>query len=187
MVDVSAEDFLYDRCRESMTLCQSQQPLANSEVVLDRRRVAESRCGRSFTVEKHPSMRIVVGDRDVRVRSALKALLREEDGVTLVGESSDLPSLVIQIKELKPDVVLLDWELPGRPAAALLLAQARLHRPPKVIVLSARSESERESLAVGADAFVSKGDAPEALLAAFRTLIQESGKKTATEEAATRD
>ncbi len=122
-------------------------------------------------------MRIVVGDRDVRVRSALKALLREEDGVTLVGESSDLPSLVVQIKELKPDVVLLDWELPGRPAAALLLAQEQLHTPPKVIVFSARSASEQESLALGADAFVSKGDAPEALLAAFRSLTQQSGSK----------
>ncbi len=128
-------------------------------------------------MEKRPSMRIVVGDRDVRVRSALKALLREEDGVTLVGESSDLPSLVVQIKELKPDVVLLDWELPGRPAAALLLAQERLHTPPKVIVFSARSESEQESLALGADAFVSKGDAPEALLSAFRSLTQQSGNK----------
>ncbi len=138
-------------------------------------------------MEQDTSMRIVVGDRDVRVRSALKVLLREEHGVTLVGESSDLPSLVVQIKELKPDLVLLDWELPGRPAAALLLAQERLHSPPKVIVFSARSESEQESLALGADAFVSKGDAPEALLAAFRKLTRESGEKAANGQGPTGD
>jgi len=122
-------------------------------------------------------MRIVVGDRDVRVRSALRMLLREEPGVTLVGESSDLPSLVAQVKELKPDLILLDWELPGRPAAALLLARERLEYKPRVIVFSARPESREVILAAGADAFVSKGDPPEALLSAFRKLTQESGEE----------
>jgi DNA-binding NarL/FixJ family response regulator len=126
--------------------------------------------------------RIVVGDRDARVRSALRMLLREESSVTLVGESSDLPSLVAQVKELQPDLILLDWELPGRPAAALLLARERLRYEPKVIVFSARSELEEEILAAGADAFVSKADPPEALLCAFREVTMKSGEEVVDQE-----
>lgn len=127
-------------------------------------------------------MRIVVGDRDARVRSALRMLLREESSVSLVGESSDLPSLVAQVKELQPDLILLDWELPGRPAAALLLAREKLKYQPKVIVFSARSESEEEILAAGADAFVSKADPPEALLSAFREVTMKSGEEVVDRE-----
>ena len=121
-------------------------------------------------------IRTIVADADQRVRSALKILLREEPGLVVVGESSDLPSLVAQVGELVPDLVLLDWELPGRPAAAILVAQTTIDYKPMVIVFSARPESEEAALAAGADAFVSKGDPPEALLSAFRQLTEKSGK-----------
>jgi len=116
--------------------------------------------------------RILVVDNDVRVRSALQILLKQEPGLIVVRESSDLGSLVMQVKEFKPDLMLLDWELPGRPAAALLLALNGFTFQPKVIVLSKRPESEQAALATGADAFVSKADPPEQLLTAFRSLAK---------------
>jgi len=128
-------------------------------------------------VSQEAKTRVIVADSDPRVRSALRILLLEEPGLALVGETSDLPGLVIQVRQLKPDLVLLDWELPGRPAAAMLLAQTTLDYKPKVIVFSARPESKEVALAAGADAFVSKGDPPEALLSAFRQLTQGSGEE----------
>lgn len=115
-------------------------------------------------------MRILIADNDRRVRSALYMLLKQEPGLT-VQESSDLGGLAAQVRSFKPDLVLLDWELPGRPAAALLLALDALSSRPKVMVLSRRSESETEALAAGADAFASKTDPPEELLAALRSLV----------------
>jgi DNA-binding NarL/FixJ family response regulator len=116
-------------------------------------------------------MRVLVADSDARVRSALHLLLKQEPGLTLIGESLDLVSLVVQVKEFQPHLVLLDWDLPGRPAAALLLALCTLDVRPKVIVLSARPESEQAALAAGAHAFVSKVDSPERLLEACRALM----------------
>ena len=58
-------------------------------------------------------VRVLVADNDVRVRSALQTLLKQEPGL-MVGECSDLESLVVQSKEFNPDLVLLDWELRGR-------------------------------------------------------------------------
>ena len=89
-------------------------------------------------------------------------------------ESGDLDSLATQIKEFRPDLIMLDWELPGRPAAALLLALQRVDHPPRVIVLSARPEMEQNARNVGADGFVCKGDSPDRLLQVFRNLLQES-------------
>ncbi len=131
--------------------------------------------------------RIIVADADQRVRSALRILLQEEPGLVVVGESSDLPSLMAQVAELVPDLVLLDWELPGRPAAAILVAQTTIDYRPMIIVFSARPESEEAVLAAGADAFVSKGDPPEALLSAFRRLTQKSGKGVNDQEQKTGD
>jgi DNA-binding NarL/FixJ family response regulator len=118
-------------------------------------------------------MRVLVADSDARVRSALHLLLQQEPGLTLIGESSDLVSLVVQVKEFQPHLVLLDWDLPGRPAAALLLALCTLDVRPKVIVLSARPEAKQAAMAAGAHAFVSKVDSPESLLEACRTLLHE--------------
>jgi DNA-binding NarL/FixJ family response regulator len=120
----------------------------------------------------------LVADNDVRVRSALQTLLKQEPEPIAIRESSDLGSLAIQVKEFQPDLVLLDWELPGRPAAALLFALHGLEVKPKVIVLSKRPESEQAALDAGADAFVSKGDPPDQLLAAFRGLVRKAREET---------
>ena len=108
----------------------------------------------------------------------MQTLLRQEAGQIQVRESADLDSLATQVKEFRPDLVLLDWELPGRPAAALLLALHRLDYHPCVIVLSTRPELEQDALNVGADGFVCKGDSPERLLQVFRDLVQDSKTQT---------
>lgn len=139
-------------------------------------------CRGGSIVARDDQTRVVVADSDPKVRSALRILLREEPCLELVGECSDLPRLVRQVRDLKPDLVLLDWELPGRPAAAMLLVQSSLEHSPKVIIFGARAESRDEVLAAGADAFVCKGDPPEALLSAFRQLTQDSGEEVSDRE-----
>lgn len=118
--------------------------------------------------------RILVADNDARVRMALNTLLQQEPEKVAVRESNDISSLAVQVKQFKPDLVLLDWELPGRPAAALLLSLHGLNYNPKIIVLSTRPESEREALGAGADAFVCKGDPPDQLLGSLRRLAKQA-------------
>jgi DNA-binding NarL/FixJ family response regulator len=85
--------------------------------------------------------------------------------------------LAVQVAEFRPHLVLLDWELPGRPAAALLLALHQLDYHPDVIVLSTRPELEQDALDVGAEGFVSKGDSPERLLQVLHKLVRNTRKK----------
>ncbi|MFN2186033.1 MAG: response regulator transcription factor [Anaerolineae bacterium] len=126
--------------------------------------------------------RILVADNDARVRLALQTLLGQEPGRIEVRESADLGSLAVQVRQFRPDLVLLDWELPGRPAAALLLALHQLDYHPNVIVLSTRPELEQDALDIGADGFVSKGDSPEQLLQVLHKLVYDSKTRHSAEK-----
>ncbi len=119
-------------------------------------------------------IRILVADQDARVRRALQTLLCQESAAFQIYESADLMGLARQVRRVRPRLVLLDWELPGRPAAAFLFALHRLDYQPRVIILSTRPEAEEAALDAGADAFVSKSDPPQVLLESFRRLVRES-------------
>lgn len=113
-------------------------------------------------------MRILLADRHPKTRSALRLLLGEEPNVTLVGDTArDTEDVLVQAVVRQPDVILIDWELAGRPVE-LIAALRRLDLPPHVIVLSIYAELESAVLDAGADVFISKTDAPDRLLDALR-------------------
>ncbi len=108
-------------------------------------------------------MRVLIIDDQPQVCSAVRLLLNQEPGVTVVGETAEAGDLLAQVEAIRPDLVLLDWELPDRGGA--LVAELRAVRPGLVVVaLSSRPEVRQAALAAGADAFVSKGDPPERLV-----------------------
>jgi DNA-binding NarL/FixJ family response regulator len=120
-------------------------------------------------------MRVLMADDDSAVRSALRLLLEHEPEIRVVGEARRAGDILTQLQASCPDLLLLDWELPGHRAARgrslrTGLLQELRHVCPrlKVIVLSGRPEARHAAILAGADAFVSKGDAPERLLAAVR-------------------
>ncbi len=119
-------------------------------------------------------MRVMLADDQQELRSAMRLLLEQETDTELVGEVSEVASLIEEVTAASPDLLLLDWELPElKPAEAgkrLLAALHGLHPHLLVIVLSGRPESSRGALAAGAAAFVSKTEPPEKLLAALRSL-----------------
>ncbi len=112
-------------------------------------------------------MRILLADDESRVRYALRVLLERQAGLQVMGEAADVPELLSQAQQARPGLVLLDWELPGLVPKDTLGALHGIRSDLRVIVLSGRSEARRAALAAGADAFVSKSDPPEKLLAAI--------------------
>ena len=65
-------------------------------------------------------MRVLLADDHPRVRSALRLILEQEPNFQVVGETADATGLLLAVNEKAPDLVLLDWELPGLPVAQLL-------------------------------------------------------------------
>ncbi len=118
-------------------------------------------------------MRVLLADDHSSVRWALRTFLGEEPGLTVVGEASDANALLAQAVALCPDLILLDWELPGAPVDELLRG---LHAPflsPRVIVLSTYPQAEQAARAAGADGFLSKANGPAALRSALPRLVNE--------------
>lgn len=117
-------------------------------------------------------MRVLLADDQPALRSAVRLLLEQESGVDIVAEVADTQSLLAKTGDLHPDLVLLDWELPGlsNTNAARTVLNALYAASPnvRVIVFSGRPEAIRHALAAGASTFVSKADPPEHLLAALR-------------------
>jgi DNA-binding NarL/FixJ family response regulator len=109
-------------------------------------------------------MHILLADNQGEVRSALRFLLEQEPGMWVVGEAAEAEALLAQEAAVQPDLVLLDWELPGSQPTDLLAA-LRVRRRTIVIALSGRPEARQQALNAGVDAFVSKGEPPERLLA----------------------
>jgi DNA-binding NarL/FixJ family response regulator len=117
-------------------------------------------------------MDILLAD-DCKVRLALRVLLEQTAGLTIVGEASNAQSLLAQTSATRPDLVLLDWTLPGLHEDGTLRTLRQICPNVSVIVLSGRPETRKTALAAGANAFVSKVDPPERLLAAIGEFYHE--------------
>ena len=115
-------------------------------------------------------MEVLIADDEPQVRSALRLLLKQVLGVDVAGEADHASEALKLVSKHRPGLVLLDWELPDCGGAAAL-AELRTVQPDlKIIALSGRPEARRAAQEAGVDAFVSKGDPPECLLAAFRAV-----------------
>jgi DNA-binding NarL/FixJ family response regulator len=122
-------------------------------------------------------MRILLADHQARVRFALRALLDQQPGLTVVGETGEAAETLSQVAAIQPDLILLDWDLRGS-VLDLLSALHSVCPGLRVIALSARPEMRQAILTAGADAFISKTDSPERVLEAIRdaNLIKPDSK-----------
>ena len=120
----------------------------------------------SRRVSEMRQMRVLLADDQSKVRSALRLVLEQQPGIQVLGEAVDTTGLLDWVKAACPNLVLLDWELPGLGVDRLLPTLRELCPGLAVIALSGRPEARQAALDAGVDAFVSKGDPPERLLAA---------------------
>jgi two-component system response regulator DesR len=120
------------------------------------------------------TIRIVLADDQAPLRSALHLWLEQEAHLRVVGEATDVASLLHQIARTPPDLILLDWELPGMPSGHVLPLLHQALPDAHIIALSSHPEARQAALAAHADAFVSKGEPPEQLLAAIGGIFPPS-------------
>lgn len=113
-------------------------------------------------------MRILLAVEQRDVRLALQLCLDEEPGTVIVGTAGEAASLRALLRTTHPDVVVLDWDLPGHPPASLLAEAKSLDTSPHAVVIATHARAREEALAAGADAFVQTGDQPDELLAVIR-------------------
>lgn len=109
-------------------------------------------------------MKVLLADDQIKVRSALRLLLEQQTDVEILGEAVDSTGVLDWIRVACPDVILLDWELPGLQTTQLVGAVREICPGVRTVAMSGRPESRTAALAAGVDVFVSKGEPPERLL-----------------------
>lgn len=111
-------------------------------------------------------MKILLADDDQKVCSALRLVLELEPNAVVMGQAADTAQLLEAVRQDCPDLLLLDWELPGFDAQAqeILRTLRASCLDLRVILLSGCARTVQEALEIGADAFIRKTDPPEDLL-----------------------
>ena len=119
-------------------------------------------------------MRVILADDHPDVRSAMRLIIEEKPDVEVVAEVSTSSDLLSQIRSNCPDLVLLDWELPGTRSADLVSLLHALCSHLAVIALSSSPQVKQAALNAGAHEFVCKSDPPESLLIALDHCYQHN-------------
>jgi DNA-binding NarL/FixJ family response regulator len=117
-------------------------------------------------------LRLLVVDDQPVVRLGFTALLDSQPDMTVVGTAGDGQQAIRAVRELAPDVVLMDIRMPvlGGIEATRLLNREK--SPPKVLVLTTFDLDEYvyDALRAGASGFLLKDATPEEILAAVRVV-----------------
>jgi DNA-binding NarL/FixJ family response regulator len=122
-------------------------------------------------------IRVFLVDDQALVRAGFRMILDAEPEMEVVGEASDGREAVDQVRELRPDVVLLDIRMPeldGLEAARRILSGTTEDGGPKILMLTTFDLDEYvyEALRAGASGFLLKDTPPEQLVSAIHVIAE---------------
>jgi DNA-binding NarL/FixJ family response regulator len=117
-----------------------------------------------LVVEDHPATRL-----------GLVMLLEREDDIEVVGEAENGAEALQKIRELQPDIVLLDLRLPDMPGERVAVEIRQTGLDTKVIAFSAYVDEEHVMgmLNAGALGYILKTEPPKTIVEAIRTVAEQ--------------
>ncbi len=114
---------------------------------------------------------VFIAEGENHVREALSLLIENLDKFILIGEARNAESLLAQAPQHLPDLLLLDWDLPGIHHQRLIAALHQHCPNSMIIVTSVRPEEQRLSAKYGVDAFLLKHLPPDQFVHALETAV----------------
>jgi DNA-binding NarL/FixJ family response regulator len=120
------------------------------------------------------ALRVVIVDDHPIVRDGLRSLLSSIDDIELVGEAGTGEDAITLVDATKPDVVIMDIEMPGMGGIAATRVLAGHHPAIPVLALTmyGQDESVFAALRAGARGYLLKGAQQQDLLRAVRAVAQ---------------
>ena len=117
---------------------------------------------------------MILADDHVMVRQGFSEMLSADAGMVVVGEAENGREAIALAEATRPDVVILDVEMPVMGAQAALKRLLDLSPPPKVVIVTVFADGRlvQELLALGASAYLSKGASMRTLLDTIRSIAR---------------
>ncbi len=122
-------------------------------------------------------IRVVLADDEALIRGAVAALLGLEPDLSIVGEAGDGPAAVELVAAHRPDVAVVDLQMPGMTGLEVAAEIVTVHPACAVVILTGHSRPAllRRALQSGARGFVPKGS-PASVLADVIRRVHDGGR-----------
>ena len=121
--------------------------------------------------------RVYLADAKPEERSALRLLILDLK-MEIVGEAADWLTTLAQVPVRRADILLVDWDLlPSEPSTALGELRKACPAALVIVLISHLDARQQAALSAGADAFISKGEAPERVAERLRTVAASALKR----------
>ena len=135
-------------------------------------------------MEKPGKIRVLLADDHFVVRTGIASILSFEDDIEVVGEADNGASAVEMAKSLRPDVVLMDLQMPKMSGADATVRIREAAPGAKVLILTTFGDSVdmKKALDGGAAGALVKSSSQEELIAAIRRVA--SGESVVSREIA---
>jgi two-component system nitrate/nitrite response regulator NarL len=121
---------------------------------------------------KKEKIRILVADDHPVVRKGLQSCLAKQERLKIVGEAVDGDEALVKARELKPDIVLMDINMPRMNGLAVTELLRKDCPDVRILVLSIHNNREYifRIIQAGAHGYISKEAAPEELMKAIESV-----------------
>jgi two-component system, NarL family, response regulator LiaR len=131
--------------------------------------------GQRSGMTKQTATRVVLADDHDVVRQGLKRLLDRVPEIEVVGEASNGVEALNSVKDLQPDVLLLDIEMPVMDGIEVARKLHEENASVRILVLSAYDDREyiRSLLEIGVSGYLVKGEAIGKIVEAVRGVAQD--------------
>jgi NarL family two-component system response regulator LiaR len=119
----------------------------------------------------HP-ITVLIADDHQLIRAGIRALLEKEDEIEVIGEASDGLEAICKVRALKPDVILLDLQMPRKTGIEAIQEIRRENPQARILVLSSYMDDARVFMAikVGALGYILKESSTRELFQAIRSV-----------------
>jgi len=120
------------------------------------------------------AIKILIADDHPVVREGLNAMLSREHDFQVVGEAKDGVDALTKVKELKPDVVLMDLRMPEMDGVEAMRQIRSINPEVKFIILTTYSDDDYifSGIEAGARAYLLKDAPREELFKAIRSVYK---------------
>ncbi len=118
-------------------------------------------------------IKVLVADDHLLVREGVCKLLELDERITVVGEAVDGEDVIQKVKELKPDLILMDLNMPKLTGIQASYQIKNLFPDIKIIILTIHDDEEYifEVLKAGAEGYLQKDVSAEELRSALRMVF----------------